>query len=219
MKKIRHSHEQGFSIVELMIATTVFSVVLLLCATAIIQVGRMYYKGVIVSRTEDVSRKVIEDLAQAVQFKGDGQIHDSGLGFAGSPPVRALCIGSVRYVYARPDFSLSDNGATTSRHVLWKDRMGAQETCNTTGVNMSIDTPSAGGQELLSGNMRVVELSATPSGEGWAIKATIAYGEDAALYTVNNVASPNAFAQCVNSNSGGQFCAVSALNTLVTERL
>jgi prepilin-type N-terminal cleavage/methylation domain-containing protein len=42
----RTSNRSGFTIIELMIATAVFSVVLLLCATALVTIGNMYRRGI-----------------------------------------------------------------------------------------------------------------------------------------------------------------------------
>src|SRR5690606_2255321 len=91
----------GFTIVELLIATVVFSMVLLVCAFAILHVGRMYYKGMIISRTQDVSRKVIEDVAGAIQFGPSGNdVVRPGTGTAPAADIRAWCIGTTRYTYS-----------------------------------------------------------------------------------------------------------------------
>src|SRR5665647_2275439 len=100
---LRRAQPKGFTIVELLIATAVFSVVLLLCATAIVQVGRMFYKGTIVNNTQTVSRSVINDISQAVQF-GDGNDDASFYPAPGSATfsgvtVQSQCVGGVRYSY------------------------------------------------------------------------------------------------------------------------
>lgn len=56
----------GFTIVELMIATVVFSVILILITTGIIQIGKAYYKGIIGSRTQETARKITDEVGRSI---------------------------------------------------------------------------------------------------------------------------------------------------------
>src|SRR5215207_6103202 len=92
--------EGGFTIVEFMIATMVFSMVLLVCAYAIVHVGRMYYKGVITNRTQDAARRIVEDISAAIQFGPHNT--DPGSFFRTtdlSLSPKSICIGSNRYTF------------------------------------------------------------------------------------------------------------------------
>ena len=62
------TNQTGFTIVELMIATVIFSMVLLVCSYAIIHAGRMYYKGMIMSKTQDTARKIIDSASDAIKY-------------------------------------------------------------------------------------------------------------------------------------------------------
>jgi prepilin-type N-terminal cleavage/methylation domain len=88
--------EQGFTILELMIATMVFSVVLLLVTAGILQVSRVYYKGLTESTTQSTARNIIDTLAQAIQFSGAEvtETHNVNPGKDDS-----FCIGNKQYSY------------------------------------------------------------------------------------------------------------------------
>src|SRR5437667_5654433 len=60
----------GFTIIELMIATVIFSVVLLLITAGIMQVARVYYKGVTEANTQSTARSIVDTISQAIQFDG-----------------------------------------------------------------------------------------------------------------------------------------------------
>jgi type II secretory pathway pseudopilin PulG len=234
--KHRHLHRAitGFTIVELMVATVVFSMILLLCATAIVQVGRMYYKGVVINRTEDTSRRVIDDVARSIQFGASGPSN----AFRRSPPawsppdspvpgVKTLCLGTVRYTFAPKEYVLGPTYNATNKvlpHVLWKNQVSsADTTCRP--ADLSSATLSDGGTELLGDNMRLSEgISAAPvslTSNLWKIRLTVAYGEGNGVGTPPDygVFLDDTFMSCLNRNSGGEFCAVSSLNTTVVKRL
>ena len=59
--------QSGFTLLELMIATTIFSVILLLCTVGLIQIGKTYYKGSAIVRTQNVARDITDNITQAIQ--------------------------------------------------------------------------------------------------------------------------------------------------------
>lgn len=94
----------GFTIVELMIATTVFSVVLLLCTYGLVSIGRTYYKGVTTSRAQTTARSISDNIARSVQY--GGKISGSLTGSSGQ-----ICIGKARYTYVAPTAPNYDNSS------------------------------------------------------------------------------------------------------------
>lgn len=217
--KIKNRQQAGFTIVELMIATAVFAVVLLLCATAILQVGRMYYKGITINRVQDNARVVADDVAQAIRF-GSKITAGNFRRVAGTPgATQALCLGEIRYTYITSQ-SLG-TGAGQSRHVLWKDRVSFSDPC-TTLLNLNSASPSVGqgGQELVGTTMRVpvftAELAGLPPNEIYDIAVTVSYGLDDVFVT--DPAFPP-FSVCIGSDVGGQFCAASIVTTNAVKRL
>jgi prepilin-type N-terminal cleavage/methylation domain-containing protein len=106
MKKL---NKNGFTLVELMIAVTVFSVLLLLSAASLTQISRLYYKGVIVTKTHNVNRNIIEDISQAFQFSS-GNVANGG---PSSNGLKSICVGNVRYTYV-----LNKQINSTNKHGL-----------------------------------------------------------------------------------------------------
>lgn len=85
---------QGFTIAELLIATAVFSLVLLLGLTGFIQVGKMFFKGIAITQTQsavsNVYKIVTEDLHRDKKVLSEA---DGGGG------TKRYCIDRHRYTY------------------------------------------------------------------------------------------------------------------------
>ncbi len=199
---------RGFTIVEFMIATVVFVVVLLMCMTAIIQIGQQYYKGTITNRVQITSRTIIDDITQTIQF-----------GVQATPtiisgPITVICIGQVRYSF----LTTQSLGTATNQspHVFWKDRSSLGN-CDTNVPDLSSNTPSANGQELLGVDMRLVALNVTSVGPVYSVKLTVAYGRDNTVFA--DISGIPDYFHCMPFRRGGQFCSVSTISTQVVQRL
>lgn len=215
MKQIKNS---GFTIIELLIATTVFSFILLLCTMGLILVGRMYQKGVIRSQTQEVARSIVVKLAESIQFSG-GDV--SGVATHGSDTTsKGFCVDNKRFSY-RQDFKLVEGatGPQETNHALVADTINA---CAANSVQ-NLSSGSVSGDELLSPNMRVVEISVCrpvspaecsdppPFGSDlYKVTVKIAYG-DSDLFDVSG--------NCIANRLGGSFCATSNLSTIVQKRI
>lgn len=229
MKTLRH-HTKGFTLVELLIATVVFSIVLLTASAALIQVGRLYYKGVITNRTQNVARSVMDNVTQAGQFSsGDFTTSTSG----SNPTAQILCIGTTRYTYVVGPRRQAkapngyDPATNTIKHVLWQDTILNGE-CTVDKPDLKLDNPNdyegvanknRNGQELLDENMRLgkFNIAALAGNTQDVLTADIRV-----LYGVNEVLNnPNdpATATCISSRLGGQWCAVSELSSVVYRRV
>ena len=80
-------NKQGFTILELLIATTVFSVVLLIVSAGIIYIGKVYYRTVTQNKAQEATRSIVEQVAQSIQFTGgDVVLTASG-----------VCVGNTMY--------------------------------------------------------------------------------------------------------------------------
>ncbi|MDQ3065270.1 MAG: prepilin-type N-terminal cleavage/methylation domain-containing protein [bacterium] len=206
----RLNSQAGFTIVELMIATAVFSIVLMVCSFAIIHVGKMYYKGVLTNRTQDTARRLVDDVASSVQFgikaEDPAIFRRTGSGVINGVNVESLCVGNIRYTFSRRNY------LGEIRHVVWRDQVTTQS-CGL--LDLTADIPSPNGQEMLGANMRVPEgITANPSGQLWNISLVVSYGDSTDLFVdpVNPII-------CKGVTAGGQFCAVSRFSTSVTKRL
>ncbi len=202
MRLLRTTKQQGFTIIELMIATTVFSVILLICSFAMLQIGRTYYKGITQSRTQNVARTVIDDISQSIQFSG-GTL---AAGTAAGTPQR-FCIDNKVYYY-RLNYQL---GKTTApdNYALKLDKVPVCPAIPSVGA-------AVGGKELLGPNMQLDKFTVieSPAGSGlWQVTVRIVYGDDAVL------TGSSGSHQCRENRAGGQFCAVSELTTVVQKRI
>ncbi len=210
---IRTNHrlnEKGFTLVELMIATTVFSVILLLCTFGLISVGRSYYKGVTVARTQEVARTIMDDITQAIQFSG-GNIEPSLTPDPGFSNVTGFCVNSKRYSYI-PEKLLTDS---PDDHTLVVDSPGTTCSAGMRPQNVNMAALSDSSKEFLLPNMRVSEISVTPAGGRlYRVSVRIVAGDDNSL---EQEGTPGV--RCSNSASDSQFCAVASLTSIVEKRL
>lgn len=239
-------NKRGFTIVELMIATMVFSVILLSAATALIQMGKLYYKGVVTNRMQETTRSIVDQVGQQLQFSKDnfvpstgGSSHQyivtNGIDGAGKMTYSALCIGDTRYSFR---INTQVNSGVTSgefdptnlrgQHGLWRDT--APGIC--VGANLSTTDPTSqsgayngiagSGQELLPQNARLssfdIKCTTTPSPNS-TTSCTITLG---VIYGDNELLEPDPHANTpthCQSIVGSQWCASSSLTTTVARRL
>lgn len=200
----------GFTIIELLIATAIFSVILLIITTAVLQFSKQYYKGVIASSTQGTARALIDDVARSIQFNGGGV----------SEFANGYCIGtSKRYSYAL-NRQVIDNGPIAaqgqSRHGLVSDTITGCNTATGALPNMqNLATLPAGtnARELLGQRMRLAKFDIDGTNNNYTITVRVVYGDNDLL---SNPTDPNMFCK---PEAGSQFCAVSELSTTVRKRV
>ncbi|HSX46450.1 MAG TPA: prepilin-type N-terminal cleavage/methylation domain-containing protein [Patescibacteria group bacterium] len=224
IKQKQSKPQQGFTVIELLIATAIFSVILLICAAALVQVGRVYTKGITTSRTQETAISVLDDVSQALQFSGGAFTPIN----TPQNPYR-FCINDHRYNY-KIGYQLTDDtspGPFQDNHVLYKDINGS---CDNAFTNLSTSP-----QELLSPGMRLAKLDITqiPSTTRlYNITVRVVYGDNDLLCSPTtgdcNTSSDNFTSYTINgvptdlsckSSAGSQFCAVSELSTTVQKRI
>ncbi|HEV7454323.1 MAG TPA: prepilin-type N-terminal cleavage/methylation domain-containing protein [Candidatus Saccharimonadales bacterium] len=202
------SGSNGFTIVELLIALAVFSLVLVVVTASIIQISRVYYKGVTETNVQATARSIIDTVSQSIQFSG-GKVTDTpAVVSAGSS--YDFCINNQEYSY-RPGYKLVDStpGTNETNHALISRTVSA---CSSpTGQLMS---GAVTGRELLSPNTRLANMVVKNVGPNlYQIQVRIVYGDDDLL---SNPTAANASCKGI---AGRQFCAVSDLSTVVISRV
>jgi prepilin-type N-terminal cleavage/methylation domain-containing protein len=201
--------QRGFTIVELMIATSVFAVVLLLCTYGLLEIGRTYYKGVTTSRTQETARLIIDDAAEALQFNG-GQV------VVGQPGWH--CIGTKRYSYAL------NRQLTDTNHALVTDTPVSSCTTGTGALPIGGAIP-ANSRELLSARARLsrFDIVPLPTGVGlYRLTVRVVSGADDVLIDRNGdnaITAVDNPIECKNERIGSQYCSVSELTTVVQKRV
>lgn len=227
------NRQHGFTIIELMIATTVFSVILLLATNGVIQIGRLYYKGITTSRTQEAARSVAEEVSRNFQLSKAGDSYTSRENLDDPAiVVRSVCFGINRFTYII-DYQINKNEGR--KHALWYDNVqenscpGADPAKAMSVAQFNQDNPSNGtegsnGKELLSNNMRLLRFDINSAGSTTNITVRVAYGDNDLLDIYENNARdrtpvPIENGQCKLSIAGSSFCAVSELDTVVQRRL
>lgn len=144
MKYIKNN--KGFTIVELLFSTAIFSVVLLLCLSALVQIGRMYFKGVTTAQTQQSARALMDEISQSMQLSGaeitpigsitGGPVPPEIYGQSGPIPISGgnitqgaigyFCIGTTRFTFAmdRMQGESVDVNRKMIPHAIWADEPG-----------------------------------------------------------------------------------------------
>lgn len=241
------NRQNGFTIVELMFSTVTFSVVLLICLAGVVQIGRMYYKGLTTSQTQQTARSLLDELTQAIQLSGANIDSERSLiggpAPAGptivaeaSPTTNAIgffCIGTTRYTYVidRQQDNANNGLQKKIRHAMWADEPGVCSDVPNGGVaayftqypvDLTAAQPSTyNGRDVLADNMRLLKLSLQqPTG---ITDKSVWQVSLTVAYGDDDllITDPNNAARriCLNTSVGGQFCAFSELSTIVKRRI
>lgn len=219
LNRFKTAHK-GFTIIELMIATAIFSLVMMIIVASIIQVTKMYYRTNTITRSQEIARGVIEEIGESIRFSNDA-IDTSGM-IASGPNINVgdsdtgyFCIGSRRYSYAVDRQLKSQNPDSSKKerkNVLWVDE---PENCSGNGpVNFaSLDTDN--GRELLAENMRILKLDIKPIAglRTYNIDIVIAYGDEDLLEIDNGEKL------CKIGVPGVEHCYVTKLSVTAEKRL
>lgn len=203
---------QGFTILELLIATTIFSVILLIVTTGIIRIGNIYYKGITTSRTQESIRNISNELTSSIQFA-------KGIKVPGTPASSVFCLGDNRYSYFLNNKYTSGNETTSG---VYYQKLAPGSACTCSGACV-IEA-----RQLLANNMRVLRLVVDPvpgSGDSvWNVSIKVAYGDNDLLSNYSNSgvldgSVPLNNVTCKSGISGSSFCATADLDTYVKKRL
>ena len=208
LQRADRNRQRGFTIVELMMATLVFSMILLLVTLGVLQVNRVYYKGVTEANTQAVARSIMDTVSQAIQFDG-GLVTPLPTNAAPTPGTQYyFCVNNQQFIY-RTGYRLVTGAPgpnQTNQAFIQRTIAGS---CTPPGGVIT-------GRELLSPNMRLsnVQVSQIGTSNLYKVEVRIIYGDDTAI---NNPTSTTA--NCKGIRAGNQFCAFSDLTTVVEKRI
>lgn len=219
--KIRGGYtDSGFTIVELMVATMVFSVIMLVAAGAVVRFTSNFQRGITASTTQNTARSVIDTISQSIQFYGSSDIRKED---------GAYCIGSTSYRYV-----LGRQLNTDQKNVLVEQQEGLPIGCGGELKGLAASAANPAEQELLAPNMRLAKFDITKVTKGvFELTVRIAYGDNDLLCSTNLPGDCNKqdlnetdFSssevlkglQC-KGQKGSQYCAVSEITTTVQSRI
>ena len=225
-KRLTRHAQSGFTVIELLIATAIFSVVLLMVTFGVMQITRVYYQGITETNTQNTARSVVDDISQAIQFGGTANIQQT----PGSTPGTSygFCVGNQLYSYVL-GYQVVDAKTTGNQAfhgLVATNAVGCGGPVSPV-ANLITTQSIPGGRELIGQNMRLSKLSVTPvSGTAnlWDIDVKVVYGDDDLLTSPTHpgnspAASKDPDAECYAKVKGTQFCAVSEFNTIVEKRV
>lgn len=204
------AHDSGFTIVELLIATTILTVVLASASFVLVQVGRLYYKGNITANTQQATRNIIDSISRPLQLQGAGTPVD-GSGPGGST---VKCIGLQRFTYQMA--SQVGDGPGRAPHAIIRDTLESPGQCTVNVPNL-LDPNSvpSDGESMLSEGMRLFKLDVVQVDGIYNVSVHAGYGELAGF----SVDASSDVDGCLNQAASSQFCAYVGYDTSVNARI
>ena len=133
-------NQQGFTILELLIASTVFSVILLVATAGIIQIGNLYYKGITASKTQETARAIMEEVSRTAQFSKGSVVF--GHNFGDDSSVKQICVGDRRYTY-EVDKKVTRDGAEVGLRAETKNKDEPCPESTVSGEQLLGEAPAA----------------------------------------------------------------------------
>lgn len=209
------NHQSGFTIIELMIATAVFSLMLLVAMVAIIATSRTFVKGNVQSQTQDSARDVLTAITQDIQFNQASTVDLGSYSYVNHKGY--FCIGNDVYIY-QTNAEINPSSSSPVYHALLEFPGSCPASLSTPPGSTDVgylSTQAGGGSsshELLSQDLSLGQLIITQTNDNsYNVSLTVTYGND--VITTTNPDS------CPAQSLGGELCAVSTLTTTVTPRI
>jgi prepilin-type N-terminal cleavage/methylation domain-containing protein len=215
------STQKGFTIIELMIATLVSSVILLVITFGVVHFTNDYYQGVNSTNTQTTTQNAIDAISQAIQFNASGTVATDG-------SQGIFCAGTQVFLYTMGKQLTGAPGPTN-----W----GLYQ-LNNPSSNCTTPADTSGGTELLATNMRLAYLNLSQIGSTnvWQLELRVAYGDPDLLcrssingtstgscnagatdYTASDIIQGNDV-HC-KLETGSQFCSMTDLQTAIGQRI
>jgi prepilin-type N-terminal cleavage/methylation domain-containing protein len=216
---VNQQKSAGFTIIELLIATAVFSVLMVVVTTGIISFSRQYYRGVVTSNTQNTARNIMSEIVQGIQFGSNVQI-----GLSDGSGTEGFCIDDKLYSYVIGQ-QVRDSAPKPSLHQDFHGFVvdNTNSGCSLTPVPLLVPATAAltsGQRELLGDRMRLSALDITTDDSvTYKVHVRIMYGEDD-LLSPTVPATPTSWdKEACATDAGSQYCAVTDLTTIVQKRL
>ena len=188
----KETGQSGYTLVEIMIATSIFAGILIICLTALTVMSRIYFKGVSEAKAQATARNILANVIQTIQSTGAGLIvfQDGAYDQTNSKDSgwRAYCIGGVKYSY-RLNYQLDPEALTSHTEKTTKALIAKQtenveckeKITSTGGVILSVLPSEVDpvGDELLAHRMRLTKFDIDHSYDHlYSIDVTVVYGGD-----------------------------------------
>ena len=210
-----------------MIALSVLSVLLIIATVIMMQIGRLYTKGVNAANLQNTNRNVMTDITSLIEFSGTTPVISAPSApypaNADTHPaltsVNAFCLGTTRYSYVLDrELGQDSSSGNATAHVLWRDTIPGGGGCTPLDLSHA-GTPSGSGEgyEMVQAHMRLTKLTVTetPANSGvYTVDAWMAYGDQDLV----NTDTTTRRSTC-NGGAGTEFCSISELTTAIKRRV
>jgi prepilin-type N-terminal cleavage/methylation domain-containing protein len=246
MKRLSNVENDGFTIIETLIALAVFGTMLVIATSINITINNLYSKGIAESSAQDEARNIINQITTDLELTPGALSTDSATTDSGAT-IYSYCLGNdLRYSFSL-GYRIGTTGATETGsntpiqpHAFWRDTQnylgisapeGQTFICPPVNITTTLSPNVSGsqlGSELMSTNSRLDvfcigtlsgtdDKDCTPStGPPYNVSVGISYGSLDLLNGIN-LNAESPDATC----SGGQDdqqCATALLNTTVVPR-
>lgn len=223
--KHRISNNKGFTIIELMVATAVFSVILLIVTAGVMAFTRQYIKGQTNNKTQVTVRNIINQITADAEFNSYHSFNGSYIPADGDGDVGCFQIGNDLYSYELGAEVVEDGSGNHQASDGLVVAPATDQDCSspsTPGDPLSPDEAISlsGARELLGQNMRLMALNISQTNGIYSVEVKVAYGDDD-LLGITDEGDPDSGWDSITctGNSGDQFCSVVDLQTTVAARL
>lgn len=215
------AQQRGFTVVELMIATLIFAVILTIIAMGIISFSNRYYKVANISTTQNTAQSIVDTIGQSLQF-GTAEAFGTG------PTNNFFCAGGNVFMFNEAEGMYSGTCGQLGLYMTPMDGLIVS------GSLCHIQPITGSSRQLLGTRSRITNLTVNPvAGTNmYTIDLSIASGDDDLLCTPTIANSCDSGSAPLNANdfkdktdvqckliTGSQYCAASHLSTSVEKRV
>lgn len=191
---------KGFTIIELMIAISIFAAAMTLVLAGVIFIARQYQQASNRVALEDASRNVHQQVLQSIQFSGiDTESATSG-------SYTATCVGNIMYVYG----ARAANGAVIAN--------SADYTAQAEGLFVKDNLNSCNSADVSTANARNI-LPTGAKVAGFSVSAAGAVSTQFAKAPTDLLSFNAGEVTCNTTITGREYCATVKLDSAAARRV
>lgn len=209
---MRRLNKKGYTLIELMISISFFSLLLLMIIYGFVQINRSYTRGIVIKTIQESSRDVIEDISNTIRTSTNVSFISPSYPTVGQSTRYRLCLDGVRYAWNQQNESKTTLEVSDERYIT-NETFSMVRMFDNGSCTDNIDKRYA--EEVLDNRAMIQHFEVKPvagTNNSYRLVLTVSTKGTADLlktYGVN--------ATC-DVKVGDQFCDVAKFNTVVTSR-
>ena len=204
---------KGFTIIELMIATAIFAVIMLITTTAILGISKTYIQGLVDSQNQNTTRRIVSEISQDIQYNSPGTINIQNIhNINYKNPNGWFCIGQDVYI-VNLDHEITNSSGDYGLIRYSSSSCPKSQPEITSGLPLSGTYNKGSVEELLTTDQQLSQFAIDENNGYYTITATVAYGND---FMPNPVLTSDGLKyQCNTSSYSLNFCSISSLTNSI----